>query len=135
MTSANIDKNEAFSYYSDPIYDHADYGIIIIDDNKNIIQHSKWLFEKSYLSLESILYKSIYEIYPDLINSTLVQAIESAIKACEVSDYKDLGAIKALAAAYAEDGQFDKAIGWQEKLLELADDEQKEFERERLEEE
>ena len=46
------------------------------------------------------------------------KAIQAATTACELSKYQDLGAVKALAASLAEDGQYDKAIGWQEKVLE-----------------
>jgi len=62
------------------------------------------------------------------------KAIQAATKACELDEYKNLGSLKALAAAFSEDGQFDKAIGWQEKVIELADDEQKPAERKLLEE-
>ena len=37
-----------------------------------------------------------------------------------------------MAAAYAAADRFDKAIGWQEKAVELATDDQKEFESEVL---
>jgi len=61
------------------------------------------------------------------------KAIEAATRACKLDEYKNLGSLKALAAAFSEDGQYDKAIGWQEKVIELAGDEQKPFEREVLE--
>jgi hypothetical protein len=62
------------------------------------------------------------------------QAILVATTACKISQYKDLGAVKALAAAFAEDGQYDKAIGWQEKVVEAAGEDQRPFERKILEE-
>jgi len=46
-------------------------------------------------------------------------AIELATQACEIAEYKNAGNLKALAAAFAEDGQFTKAVGWQEKAIEL----------------
>lgn len=60
------------------------------------------------------------------------QAIESATRACEIDEYKDLNDLKALAAAHAENKQFDLAIGWQEKVVEMADAADKEAETELL---
>ncbi len=55
------------------------------------------------------------------------KAIESAKAACEVSDYNNLGDLSALAAAFAADGKFEEAIGWQEKVLEKAPAASKDF--------
>ncbi|MGB6044145.1 MAG: tetratricopeptide repeat protein [Pirellulales bacterium] len=60
------------------------------------------------------------------------QAVNIATKACELSNYKVAGDLKALAAALAADGQFEKAIGWQEKAIELLPEGQKEAGREAL---
>jgi tetratricopeptide (TPR) repeat protein len=64
------------------------------------------------------------------------EAVEAATTACKLTDYKDLGAVKALAAAFAEAGEFDKAIGWQEKVVQGVleeDEEEQAIERETLE--
>ncbi len=61
------------------------------------------------------------------------EAIQAATTACKLTDYEDLGAVKALAAGFAEAGEFDKAIGWQEKVVEGAPEEERAFERETLE--
>lgn len=45
------------------------------------------------------------------------EAVTAALQACELSDYKNMDGVRALAAAFAEDQQFDKAIGWQEKVV------------------
>ena len=50
------------------------------------------------------------------------KAIELAETACKLTDYKRGSYLSALAAAYAENGDFDKAVEYQEKALELIDD-------------
>jgi tetratricopeptide (TPR) repeat protein len=49
------------------------------------------------------------------------RALELAQKACELTDHKNGGYLDTLAAAYAERGQFDKAVEWQEKALAAGD--------------
>jgi len=51
--------------------------------------------------------------------------VKSALVACEVNKYRVPGDLKALAAAYAESGQFELAIGWQEKAIQLTSGEEK----------
>lgn len=60
-------------------------------------------------------------------------AVAAATKACELDQYKDAGDVRALAAALSEAHQFDKAIGWQEKAIELSATADQPFEREVLE--
>jgi len=52
-------------------------------------------------------------------------AVLVALKACDLNKYKDPSDLRALAAAYAENQQFDLAIGWQEKALSLSPDSDK----------
>lgn len=48
------------------------------------------------------------------------QAVESAKTACELGEWKHWPDLKALAAAYAEAGDFAQAVQWQTKTLEMA---------------
>ena len=48
------------------------------------------------------------------------RAVEWATKACESTTYSDPKGIATLAAAYAEAGDFPKAIEWSERAIELA---------------
>jgi tetratricopeptide (TPR) repeat protein len=47
------------------------------------------------------------------------RALETGLKACELTAYKKSHILSTLAAAYAELGQFDKAVEWSSKAVEL----------------
>ncbi len=49
-------------------------------------------------------------------------AISTAMAACELSEFRELGDLMLLAAAHASKGQFEEAIGWQEKITSRAQD-------------
>jgi hypothetical protein len=46
-------------------------------------------------------------------------AIEAATKACELTGYSKPHIVDTLASAYAEKGEFDAAVTWQLKAIEL----------------
>ena len=52
-------------------------------------------------------------------------ALEIAQKAHELSDSESTGVMKAMAAAYAENGEFEKALAWQTKVVELATEDER----------
>ncbi|PHS05455.1 MAG: hypothetical protein COA78_15320 [Blastopirellula sp.] len=53
------------------------------------------------------------------------KAIELAVKACEVTEYKEPHILSTLAAAYAEAGNFDKAKEWATKAVDLVEEDDK----------
>ena len=61
------------------------------------------------------------------------EAVVAARKAAELSDFRNVSDLAALAAALASNGDFDEAIGWQEKVVESADETQREYTRKILE--
>jgi tetratricopeptide (TPR) repeat protein len=53
------------------------------------------------------------------------KAISAATVVCELTEYADFSDLTLLAAAYASAEEFETARGWQEKAMEVADEEQK----------
>jgi tetratricopeptide (TPR) repeat protein len=61
------------------------------------------------------------------------RAVDMALKACEQTEYKQAHILSTLAAAYAELGDFETALSWSEKSVELADEDIREDLRKELE--
>ena len=62
---------------------------------------------------------------PDEKHRNGQQAVEYSTKACELTAWKESNYFDTLAAAYAEAGDFDKAVEWQKKGMDLAPAEKK----------
>ncbi len=55
------------------------------------------------------------------------KAIESAKKACELSEFRNISDLAALAAALASNGEFELAAEWQKRVVDQADPTQREY--------
>jgi tetratricopeptide (TPR) repeat protein len=55
------------------------------------------------------------------------RSIELALQACEVTEYKRPHIISTLAAAYAESGDWENAVKWSTKAVEMSDESEKEI--------
>ena len=67
----------------------------------------------------------------DLCNPA--EAVKSGEAACKLSNYGSLGDLSAYAATLAANEEFEAAIGWQEKAVELAPENMREFSTKMLE--
>ncbi|HUT09936.1 MAG TPA: tetratricopeptide repeat protein [Thermoguttaceae bacterium] len=91
------------------------YDKAVADYREAIRQDAE--FSMSYFSLAQLLGTCPEAEYRDG-----KQAVENAAKVCELAgEKKTWSHLHTLAAAYAEAGDFDQAVGWQTKAIELAE--------------
>ena len=83
----------------------ADYEILVKEDpeNDSILNNFAWVLATS----------------PDDHLRDAPRALELALKAGEISEYNKAHVLSTMAAAYAESGDFENAVRWAEKALEV----------------
>lgn len=64
----------------------------------------------------------VHAASPDRTLRNGKQAVADAVRACDLSQWKQAETISVLAAAYAELGDFQKAVEWETKALNMVDD-------------
>jgi serine/threonine-protein kinase len=58
--------------------------------------------------------------------------LAAGTKACQLREWKEPSDLKALAAAYAETGDYDNAVKWQQKVVQSTEGDERQQEREIL---
>src|SRR5262245_55354042 len=91
-----------------------DYGPAIKDFNEAVK-----LDPNNALTLDDLAW--LLSTCPDATLRDGKRAVTFAKKACELTEWKNMVLIETLAAAYAETGDFDKAIDYQKKAMDNAD--------------
>src|SRR5262249_53600523 len=106
------DDRDALSYRALSHYENKEYSKAIADLQEAI--RAKPKDPRSYDSLARYLAEC-----PDPKYRDGKKALEYATKGCEMDSWKHYGYLEALASAHAELGEFDEAIKWEKKALEL----------------
>ena len=103
--------------------------------NLGVARYRKMEYDKAIANFKDAIHlaKSLGSEYPDAYNRLAwllatcpaerfrdgAKAVEYAEKACKELDFKDFFALDTLGAAYAENGQFDKAVETQKSAIAL----------------
>ncbi len=85
----------------------ADYEVVVkmFPDDDGILNNFAWVLATS----------------PDDSLRNGKRALEMGLKACELTQYKEAHILSTLAAAYAETGDFENAVSWSQKSVDLGD--------------
>jgi tetratricopeptide (TPR) repeat protein len=119
---------------SAPAYNNRGFHRQLLGDAKNALaDYSKALELNPEYALCHQNRAWLLATSPDDTIRNAPEAIKSALVACEINKYRVPADLRALAAAYAENGQFELAIGWQEKAIQLSASEDKAVEEKVLE--
>lgn len=116
-----------------PRYDNAYWGLGYSYQNTKRYQEALNSFKRAIEidPCDAYTYSDLGVLYAMLGNYQ--DAIESCTQACKLSEYKIHGYLANLASVYAKSGDFEKAIEYQKKAINLADDSAKEDYEKRLE--
>jgi Flp pilus assembly protein TadD len=107
---------------------HIKLGALLIAQGKVIGAINVYREAISYNPDDHRLYNNLAWIYATSSNNNIrngEEAVSLATRACELIGFKDALALGTLAAAYAEKGNFKKAIEYQMKAIELVQNEEK----------
>jgi tetratricopeptide (TPR) repeat protein len=99
-------------------YQRGEYRQAIADCNEAIRLDPK--FANAYLALAGL-----YAACPDAAFRNIRKAVENATRVCELTNWSDSMRLGLLAAACAAIGNFDDAVKWQSKAVQLTDERQK----------
>jgi tetratricopeptide (TPR) repeat protein len=106
----NPDDSLAYNYLGWCRDETGDYGGALYDYQKAVEVDTNSAWACNNLAWE-------LAVCPDAKVRNGGKALEYAKKACELTDWKDPAYVDTLAAAYAEDGNFDEAVKWEQKAI------------------
>ncbi len=107
----------AYSLRGDTLLAMKDYSKAIADFEKALEHLPKDNDKERSDILNNLSWTLSTSLAPEVRDGK--RALELGLEACTLTDYKRPHILSTLAAAYAETGQFDKAVEWSEKAVEL----------------
>lgn len=131
VTKLDSENWQAFRMRGDTFLAIKDYPKAIADFEKALELAPKDREERSGI-LNNLSWTLSTSVNEDVLDGK--RALELGLEACELTDYKKPHILSTLAAAYARVGDFDKAVEWASKAVELGT-ESKEPQLEQLKEE
>ena len=126
---AKQEYDKAIADYNEAIRLDPTYALTY--ENRGIAWHAKQEYDKAVADYNEVIrldpkhadaYNSLAWLWATCPNEKFrdgKRAVEVGIHACELSEWKEAYNLGTLAAAYAEVGDFAKAVEWQEKANKL----------------